>query len=88
MAGLVEGLSLQKAADVVAAKAASQLRPGDRLSLWTETGASTVLVGVATPQWSCALAINRSEYNGLKLMEILDGGLLHQGAAGIAAAGG
>ena len=84
--GLVTGMPLQKAAVVVAAKAASQLRPGDGLAFWTETGSSSVLVGVATPELSYAVAIDRSEYDGLKLMEILFGRVLHKGPAGLAAA--
>ena len=69
--GLVAGLSLQKAADVVAEKAASLLSPGQLYAIWTEVGASVVLVGIATPVAAFAMAIDRSEYDGLKLMEML-----------------
>ena len=85
--GLVAGLSLQRAAEVVAAKAAEQLQPGQSYAVWTEVGASTVLVGIATPEAAGTIAINRSEYDGLKLMEILNGHLFPQGPAGLAAAG-
>lgn len=85
--GLVAGMGLARAAEVVAEKAASLLSPGRRRAVWTEVGSLTVLVGIATPDATCAVAINRPEYDGLKLMEILDGCVLDQGPKGGATSG-
>lgn len=85
--GLVRGLSLQAAALVVSEKAA-ELRTGSGVGLWTEVGANVVLVGLATESGSCAIAVDRAEYDGLKLLEMIDLGSVHdQGAARLAAAG-
>ena len=75
--GLLAGLSLGAAAVAVSEKAASMLRPGDKLAVWTEVGQSAVLIGIATAAGSAAVSVDRSEYDGLRVMEALFGGVLH-----------
>lgn len=85
---LVEGLSAQAAAEAVAAAAARELEPGKRLGVWTEVGSKTVLVGIAVPGGMATITIDRAEYDGLKLLGIIDGSAVHEGPQRGAAARG
>ncbi len=71
---VTQGLGMKAAAAAVAEKAAEELArsPGAKAGIWTEVGSSVVLVGYATPGACGAIAIDRSEYDGLAVMEILE----------------
>ncbi len=64
------GLSLEEAAQLVAEQAERNLKPGMKLSVWTEIGVDVVLVGIAIPgQATSTLKFRREEYDGVKLYE-------------------
>lgn len=75
--GLIKrGMTMEQAAEAVVG-AAERLRAKTDapISVWTETGRESVLVGIARRgQASATMLIPRSEYDGLKLLESLVGG--------------
>jgi len=73
--GLVRGMKLEQACDAVRDKAIEMLEQGGgELGFWTETGNGSVLVGVARRgQAAATMLIDRGEYSGMKLLEILTG---------------
>lgn len=72
---LIRGLSLEQAADVVAAKAAEALARSDApLALWTEAGRHSVMVGVAMRDKAAfTVLFDKAEYNGLELLKEMAG---------------
>lgn len=73
--GLVEGMSLERAAALVAAKAVEMLGRSESadLGVWTETGKRSVLVGFARRGKAAGvLAIPIEEYDGVKLLELME----------------
>lgn len=69
---LIRGLKFEEAADAVANKALSELKPGDKLSVWTEHGKQRVLVGIARPSGGAiALTIDVAEYDAAKVLQMI-----------------
>lgn len=74
---LIKGLSLEKASRLVADKAAAQLAldPNAEVGIWTETGNTSVLVGIARRgKATSTMLVPRNEYDGLKLLAMLGAG--------------
>jgi len=71
--GLVSGMSLEKACATVAARAEQLRAETDApLSVWTETGRQSVLVGIARRGMAATtMLVPRAEYDGIKLFERL-----------------
>lgn len=73
--GLVNGMSMEQAGQAVMRKAEEVLRrrPTNELGIWTETGRRSVLVGVARRgRASTTLLIPKDEYDGMKLLDLLE----------------
>lgn len=68
----LDGLSLEQATEVVRSKAIEMAAGGAR-GIWTEVGKQNVMVGLCTGGAAAVLLISRKEYDGMKLLEILDG---------------
>lgn len=67
----IAGMGLRGACATVAQLAAEKLAAGGKLGLHQESGADTVLVGIARPGAVGVLQIPRADYDGLHLMRLL-----------------
>jgi hypothetical protein len=68
---LAAGLTFDQAVQAVC-DAAIAARGTSRCGIWSETGTEKVLVGIArADQPAFVLEVARSEYDGIKLLEIL-----------------
>lgn len=68
----LDGLSLERATEAVRAKAIEMAAGGAR-GVWTEVGKQSVMVGLCIDGVAAVMLISRNEYDGMKLLEILDG---------------
>ena len=68
----LDGISLDEAATAVREKAIEMAAGGAR-GIWTEVGKQSVMVGLCINGAAAVLLISRTEYDGMRLLEILDG---------------
>lgn len=75
-------------AAATATRKAIENKGAGAVGIYTMTGSAVVIVGIATQSGACAVAIDRAEYDGLKLMEMFLGSVHDEGPARRPAAGG
>lgn len=69
--------TLREVTELVTRKALELAAQSGNVGIYTEVGQSSVMVGLATKSGVCAVAIDRAEYDGMKILEMIERGMFH-----------